>query len=55
MALATHLFEAIYVVKTANLLNINVKCRSRWFFQTLILGYPSTRLINQYYASLKKK
>ncbi|CAF0842358.1 unnamed protein product [Brachionus calyciflorus] len=55
MALATHLFEAIYVVKTAHSLQINAKCKSRWFFQTLMLGYPSTRLMNKFYYLNKRK
>ena len=54
-ALGLHFFEAVYVVKVAKSLGINAMSRNRWFFQTLAVGYLSTRLILAYRRKVEKK
>ena len=52
-AWALHFFEAVFVVRRAKDMNVNAACRNKWFFQTLLVGYPSTRLMNRYYNKHK--
>jgi hypothetical protein len=53
-AWAAHFFEAVFVVKRAKDLGIHSSTRNKWFFQTLLVGYPSTRLMNIYYNKNSK-
>ncbi len=52
---STHFCEAIYVVRVAHSLNLSKRCLNRWFFQTLLIGYPSTRLMLNYAEKERKK
>ena len=55
IAIFVHIFEAIAAQRLCKELYIDSNTTRRWFIQTLLLGYPSLRILRQYAVRKRKQ
>jgi hypothetical protein len=53
--LFVHLLEGAFAAYKANKSGLSIRCCIYWFFQTFMIGFPSTKLIVLYSKKQAKK